>query len=650
MRGSPRGAHKIPIRPPSVRVSRPSPRAVVGAPLVRGGEGVKAWGRLGAPRWERVREKAGVSAPLPSQRMHGGGASSFFSLVVDIGSSSVRCTAIPSAGGRGVVAAAAARRPNALSRQGTMDAAAVLVACTDCVAECQAALPLSAVVSDVMVACVAMSLVGVDATTGIACTPVLTYAGRGGEEDGGSSLVRAVSRLRGEGLLDARSYHDRVGAPLHPAYAPAQVAAYAGGDGSSSRDLLAGLVWCSLPTLLLAKWTGRHPRDVGTSRSEASWAGLLNLATQDFDAEALAAVGLSAASLPPIRPSAFHITLLRGSSSGGTFPRLRPADEARFWLGVGDGAAAAVGSGALDRPTLALTVGTSAALRAVLPWARAAEVLCLGGCRRGGGGEKEAAAPAPASAASSPSPHACAECSRLRLSSLGLWAYPFSDTHVLVGGALTDGGSLVDYMTTALGADVGTIDAQVRSNGLLCLPFWSGERSTGWRGEASGCLYGLSYEHTRAHILAAAMEGVAFRLRAILERLALVLPHAEPSWHVVGSGAGLTRSPLWAQVIADVLGVEVEVAAESGGSSSAAAAAVEATTLGAYLLARLHAPVEEGGGGEAHPAAPPAAAAGGGVVATVYRPDPSMAARYDALYPRHTLLYDALAPIHAKLK
>jgi gluconokinase len=614
---------------------------------------VKAWGRLGAPRWERVREKA-------IAEMHGGGASSSFSLVVDIGSSSVRCTAIPSAGGRGVVAAAAARRPNALSRQGTMDAAAVLLACTDCVAECQAALPASAAVSDVMVACVAMSLVGVDATTGLVCTPVLTYAGRGGEEeDGGSSLVRAVSRLRGEGLLDARSYHDRVGAPLHPAYAPAQVAAYAGGDGSGSRDLLAGLVWCSLPTLLLAKWTGRHPRDVGTSMSEAAWAGLLNLATQDFDAEVLAAVGLSAASLPPIRPSAFHITLLRHSSSGGTFPLLRPADEARFWLGVGDGAAAAVGSGALDRPTLALTVGTSAALRAVLPWARAAEVLCLGGCRRGGGGggEKEAAAPAsapapapaPASAASSPSPHACAECSRLRLSSLGLWAYPFSDTHVLVGGALTDGGSLVDYMTTALGADVGTIDAHVRSDGLLCLPFWSGERSTGWRGEASGCLYGLTYAHTRAHILSAAMEGVAFRLRAILERLALVLPHAEPSWRVVGSGAGLTRSPLWAQVIADVLGVEVEVAAESGGSAAAAAAAVEATTLGAYLLARLHAPVEEGGGGEAHPAAP-AAAAGGGVVATVYRPDPSMAARYNALYPRHTLLYDALAPIHAKLR
>jgi gluconokinase len=609
---------------------------------------VKAWGAAGrAAVGKSEREKAVVRPPSIAE-MHGS-----FSLVVDIGSSSVRCTAIPSAGDRGVVAAAAARRPNALTRQGTMDAAAVLVACTDCVAECQAALPASAVVSDAMVACVAMSLVGVDATTGLVCTPVLTYAGRGGEEEGGSSLVRAVSRLRGEGLLDARSYHDRVGAPLHPAYAPAQVAAYAGGDGSSSWDLLAGLVWCSLPTLLLAKWTGRHPRDVGTSRSEAAWAGLLNLATQDFDAEALAAVGLSAASLPPIRPSAFHITLLRGSSSGGgTFPRLRPADEARFWLGVGDGAAAAVGSGALDRPTLALTVGTSAALRAVLPWARAAEVLCLGGCRRGGGGgEEEAAAPAPASApasaASSPSPHACAECSRLRLSSLGLWAYPFSDTHVLVGGALTDGGSLVDYMTTALGADVGTIDAHVRSNGLLCLPFWSGERSTGWRGEASGCLYGLTYAHTRAHILAAAMEGVAFRLRAILERLALVLPHAEPSWRVVGSGAGLTRSPLWAQVIADVLGVEVEVAAESGGSAAAAAAAVEATTLGAYLLARLHTPVEEGGGGEAHPAAPPA---GGGVVATVYHPDPSMAARYDALYPRHTLLYDALAPIHAKLK
>src|SRR5688572_33063591 len=87
-----------------------------------------------------------------------------------------------------------------------------------------------------------------------------------------------------------------------------------------------------------------------------------------------------------------------------------------------------------------------------------------------------------------------------------LWSYRVSRERVVVGGALSDGGGLLQWLVQSLnvGNDVGALQQQLAafepdSHGLTILPFWSGERSTGWHAEARGGIFGLR-QHTTTQI------------------------------------------------------------------------------------------------------------------------------------------------------
>jgi gluconokinase len=108
------------------------------------------------------------------------------------------------------------------------------------------------------------------------------------------------------------------------------------------------------------------------------------------------------------------------------------------------------------------------------------------------------------------------------------------------------------------------------AHGLTVLPFWSGERSTGWHARARGAILGLG-AHTRpAEIVRAAQESVAYRLAHISDALNA---HAPGAALRVGGGA-LLRSRAWARIIADVLGRPVTLSPVE-----------EASSRGAVLLA-----------------------------------------------------------------
>ncbi len=91
------------------------------------------------------------------------------------------------------------------------------------------------------------------------------------------------------------------------------------------------------------------------------------------------------------------------------------------------------------------------------------------------------------------------------------------------------------------------------SEGLIFLPYLQGERTPHLDAYARGGWIGLTASHTRRHLVRSVLEGVAFSLKdcfAILQEQGLALEQMRAT----GGGA---KSPLWRQIIADVLGVEL---------------------------------------------------------------------------------------------
>ena len=191
------------------------------------------------------------------------------------------------------------------------------------------------------------------------------------------------------------------------------------------------------------------------------------------------------------------------------------ADE----LVLGDGAAANVGSGALGHRRAALTIGTSGALRTI----------------------HEPTVPR-----------------------AGLFLYRLDGDRVCEGGSISDGGNLVDWLERLLGSVPTSGLAADPPAELDFLALLGGERSPGWNASARGAVSGLSFETTPRDLVRAALEGVAYRLAAIGERM----PEVE---EIVGSGGALLGNPDWAQILADVLELPVTLSAVDEASARGAA-------------------------------------------------------------------------------
>src|SRR5262249_23252124 len=95
-------------------------------------------------------------------------------------------------------------------------------------------------------------------------------------------------------------------------------------------------------------------------------------------------------------------------------------------------------------------------------------------------------------------------------------------------------------------------------------------RSTGYHESAAGAILGLNSSHDAVDILQAAMESVACRFAEIFDRLNSVVTIKE----IVASGGALRESPVWMQIMADVLGRDLLINPTS-----------EASSRGAVLLA-----------------------------------------------------------------
>jgi len=339
----------------------------------------------------------------------------------------------------------------------------------------------------------AFTVTGVDGA-GRPLTPLYTYADTRPAQD-----VIALGRE-----VDVRATYERTGCPLHTGYLPARLRWLRRLDPDLARRVHR---WLDIGTFLYARWFSRDV--VPMSYSTASWSGLLDRHRLRWDDELLRHLGVDPGALPPL---AEHDAACVGLAPRPA-RRWRALRELPFLLGVGDGAAANVGSGCVSPRRTALTVGTSGAMRILLP-GRSPEVPP------------------------------------------GLWAYKLGSADTLLGGAFSTGGEAFAWATSVLrlppanALDRALARLPPDGHGLTVLPFLAGERSPGWAPNARAAIDGLRGSATGLQILQACLEAVSYRFGLVARLLA---PHETAPHEVVASGGAMSRSPYWVQLMADVL-------------------------------------------------------------------------------------------------
>jgi gluconokinase len=378
----------------------------------------------------------------------------------------------------------------------------------------------------------------------------------------------AVDALRAR--VDEKAYHTRVGCRLHTSYLPARLWWLRERDPETFRRTRR---WVSFGEYLGLRLSG----ELRTSVSMASGTGLFDQWAQRWDPGILEVLGLGPEHLGPV------VDLTQPSSGLRAEFRARWPGLAQVpWLpALGDGACSNVGAGCTTAERAALMVGTSGAMRI------------------------------------------CFEAKAVAIPD-GLWCYRVDGRRLLLGGSLSNGGSVYAWLTETLATPpADELEAMVRAmepdaHGLTMLPFLAGERSVGWAAGARGAIVGLSLATRPADIVRAALETVAYRFALIHERLREACP---PCREIVGTGAAVLASPAWTGILADALGTAIVPSAEAEGSSR-----------GAVLLAS-----------EALGFIPSLEAAPAGLRPAVPA-DPARHLRYRNGLARHRALYELLTP------
>jgi gluconokinase len=355
------------------------------------------------------------------------------------------------------------------------------------------------------------SLLGVD-SEGRTTTNLLTWAD--------TRAAQFANELRSQ--FNEAEMHARTGCRLHPSYWPAKLRWL---KHEQTDQFNYTRHWLGFAEFLCLRLFG----ETATFISTASATGLFNQRNCDWDWDFVDALGIARETLPTLKTQTdARLT----NEFASRWPALA---DARLITVVGDGAANNIGAGCSTKDKIALMVGTSGAMRVVYA-----------------GGPPNELAP-------------------------GLWCYRASRERVVVGGALSDGGGVLQWMyeNLELYGDNAAMEKRMAelepdAHGLTVLPFWSGERSTGWNAEAQGVIFGLRQQTRSWEIMRAVLESIAYRFALIARGLDDVAPDAT----IVASGNALRYLPAWAQIIADVLGRPLLL----GGTA-------EASSRGAALLA-----------------------------------------------------------------
>ena len=373
----------------------------------------------------------------------------------------------------------------------------VVDAALDALAEvARAARDADVAVAGVCTATAMHGLLGLD-SDGRARTPLLTYAD--------TRARRQAQTLRAE-HMDV--YH-RTGTPLHP-MAPLAKLRWMHDERP---DLAAAVgTWVTGKEYLLAALTGR----VVIDRSSASATGLWSLTSGTWDPGACALAGIDADHLAPI-VATDHIV---GGLTAHAARRTGLDADVPVVAGATDGALANVGVGALGGGIAAVTIGTSGAVRVTVDRPVTDD--------------------------------------RMRV-----FCYALASDRWVVCGAISNGGLWIRWLRSALFLDLRddeqvvalAEDVPAGSDGMLVLPYLTGERAPQWSAAPSGVIFGAQVEHGRGHLVRAGLEGVAHQVRLVTD----ALEGCGLAVDTLRASGGFTRSPLWMQIVCDILDLPLDV-------------------------------------------------------------------------------------------
>jgi gluconokinase len=303
--------------------------------------------------------------------------------------------------------------------------------------------------------------------------------------------------------LKETEVHNRTGARFHSSFWPAKLLwiadAYPKIVAKTER-------WLSFSDFVALKLSGSPM----TSVSMASGTGIFDIRKSAWDARLLKFLKIGPENLPQI-VKADSDTFRLTDEFAKRWPRLK---NAQWFPAIGDGAANNIGAGCIQKRKAALMIGTSGAMRVAFS-----------------GDVPERIPP-------------------------GLWCYRIDRRRVIMGGALSDGGGLYQWLkeNLRLKEDDNKTESEIAkrapdSHGLTFLPFLAGERSTGYHEHAAGAILGLRSSTDTIDIAQAALEAVAYRFAEIFDQLNDVIKVRE----IIASGGALRSSPVWTQIISDVL-------------------------------------------------------------------------------------------------
>ncbi|ALC88797.1 gluconokinase [Bacillus sp. FJAT-18017] len=292
--------------------------------------------------------------------------------------------------------------------------------------------------------------------------------------------------------------------------------------------------WISIKEYVMWKLYGEYVVDY----SIASTSGMFNLQKLDWDEEVLKLLELQKEKLSKPVPTTNvyrHMDWSFAAAMG------IPADLPVI-VGASDGVLANLGVGAIGEGEYAVTIGTSGAIRTVVK-----EPL---------------------------------------LESKGrTFCYYLADGRWVIGGPINNGGIALRWLRDQLASDVSglaesrgvdpydlLIDEAAKvpagAEGLIFLPYLSGERAPMWDANTRGGFIGITLTHQKGHLIRAVLEGIIYAVYSV----GVLLENMAGKPGEIRVSGGFARSELWRQILADVSGKPVFVPESHEGSGLGAAA------------------------------------------------------------------------------
>lgn len=247
----------------------------------------------------------------------------------------------------------------------------------------------------------------------------------------------------------------------------------------------------------------------------AAATGLLNIDTLEWDEELLEMTSTESTQLSKIVAPSYQMKQLKEDVQ----ETLEMKTDIPFIIGSADGQLSNLGSGAVEPGEVAISMGTSGAIR------QFAEGFPINDAQE-------------------------------------TFTYAFTNEDSIIGGPTNNGGIAIQWLKDILQneQDFTTFineakKSPVGANGLLFIPYINGERSPIWQSDASGELIGLKIKHQTCDLIRAVLEGITYNLLMIAKSL----EKTGYPFKKVNVNGGLTQTPLWNQMLADMLGQSVYV-------------------------------------------------------------------------------------------